>query len=78
MSIQVFRKNFTFQKKKFLLKYSSMFSGTINLIWLSCPISILSSLLLGFFWKFGLEMPENQDEADQYRLAPKVEKIHIK
>jgi hypothetical protein len=55
-----------------------MFSGTINLIWLSCPISILSSLLLGFFWKFGLEMPENHDEADQYRLASKVEKIHNK
>jgi hypothetical protein len=41
--------------------------GTINLIWLSCPISILSSLILGYVWKFLLEMPSSHSETEQYR-----------
>ena len=43
------------------------FIGTINLIWLSCPVSILASLFLGYIWKFVLETPNSVDEAEQYR-----------
>jgi hypothetical protein len=41
--------------------------GTINLIWLSCPVAIGTSVLLGYIWKYALELPSNPEEADQYR-----------
>ena len=40
--------------------------GTINILWISVPLGILSSGILGYLWIFHVELPNQED---QYRQA---------
>lgn len=43
--------------------------GTINLVWLSVPLGVLSSVALGYMWAYHLELPEGLSLQHQYKQA---------
>lgn len=64
-------------RKACLNKPSSSWQATVNLIWLSVPIGLTTSLILGYIWIFSLELPTGQLLVDQYVRAVAIMALSV-